>query len=125
MNRIDNSKFLLYIEPKKERKSKTPLNDEITEIMKLAFSEAQHGVANYSSNNVSEVFRNGGWRGWHTTDCGEHSTGHDYLLKNGMITNSLCVFYLQYYRESIPKSEMEKIINLVSFYKKQDELSNY
>lgn len=117
MDRIDNSRFLLYIEPKKEEKRETPVNDEITEIMERAFSEAQSGAANYSRIGEPEHFSNGGWRGWHTCDCGETSTGHDYLLKNGMITNSLCVFYLQYYRNSIPKSEMNKVMELVSFYK--------
>jgi len=116
MNRIDNSKFLIYIEPRKEEKLETPINDEIVEIMKIAFSESEIGAANYSHIGDKEVFTTGGWKGWHTCDCGEQSTGHDYLLKNGMITNSLCVFYLQYYRNSIPKSEMDKVMKLVLFY---------
>jgi hypothetical protein len=65
MNRIDNSRFLLYIEPKKESKSETPINDEITEIMKVAFSESKSGAANYSRIGELEQFSNDGWRGWH------------------------------------------------------------
>jgi len=116
MNRIDNSEFLLYIEPRREDKSDNPINDEITEVMKLALSEAKIGTANYSAIRKDAHFSSGGWRGIHTCDCGERSDNHDYLLKNGMIVNSLCVFYLQYYRSSIPISEMDKVMGLVSFY---------
>jgi hypothetical protein len=55
--------------------------------------------------------------GWHTTACGMESESQDFLLENGMITNSLCVFYLQYYRSSIPKSEMKKVYQLIAYYK--------
>lgn len=118
MNRIDNSKFLLYIEPRKENKSLLPLDDEITNIMTYAFSKSQSGGANYSYTNQIEKFSKGnGWRGCHMTDCGQRSSNHDYLLENGMITNSLCSFYLRWYRDSIPKSEMDKIYELINFYK--------
>ena len=121
MHRIDNSRFLLYIEPCSEAKSLTPVNDEITQIMELALSEAVSGVASYSKMNIPEWFEKGnGWRGSHCSDCGERSDNQDYLLKNGMITNSLCVFYLQYYRDSIPESEMNKVKELVEFYKSQN-----
>ena len=118
MNRIDNSKFLLYIEPRKENKSLVPLEDEITNTMKRAMNGAVRGVANYSSINEPEKFRVGsGYKGLHTTNCGIRSTNNDYLLRNGMITNSLCVYYLMYYRDSIPESEMNKVNELVKFYK--------
>lgn len=117
MNRIDNSKFLLFIEPNKKEKLKIPVNDTTTEIMKIAMEEASIGIANYSDIGVKETFRNcSGYKGFHTTSCGINSNNHDYLLANGMITNSLCVFYLQYYRNSIPKSEMSKVEELISFY---------
>lgn len=118
MHREDNSRFLLYIEPKKEDKSQNPINDEITEIMELALSEAESGAASYSSLDTVEYFRSGsGFRGFHETECGERSSNKDYLLKNGMITNSLCSFYLKYYRNVIPVTEMNKVTNLVKFYK--------
>lgn len=126
MNRIDNSRFLLYIEPKKEEKLEIPINDEITKIMKNACSEAEYGVSNYDKLNETENFISGfndygeiiKYYGFHETDCGVLSDCFDYLLKNGMITNSLCVFYLKYYRNTIPKSEMDKVMELISFYKK-------
>lgn len=118
MHIVDNSRFLLYIEPRKEEKSDLPVNDEITEIMEMALSDASCGAANYSDLNSTGVFNfNCGFKGIHHTSCGKVSDNHDYLLKNGMITNSLCVYYLQYYRNSIPPSEMDKVMELVSFYK--------
>lgn len=113
MHRIDNSRFLLYIEPKAEQKRETPLNDEITKTVEMCFNKAKSGTADYRNIESNGNFReNGGWKGWHTVDCGERSNGHDYLLGNGMITNSLCVFYLRYYRDVIPESEMDKVRDL-------------
>jgi hypothetical protein len=118
MHRIDNSRFLLYIEPKKENKSEEPIYDEITDIVGFALSESKEGVANYSSLSESENFRQGsGYKGFHQTECGKRSSNKDYLLKNGMITNSLAVYYVTYYRDSIPESEMKKVNELVNFYK--------
>ena len=120
MHRVDNSRFLLYIEPKKEDKSELPLNDELTEMIELALSDASCDAANYSSLDTEETFNfNCGYRGVHRTECGKISINHDYLLKNGMITNSLCVYYLQYYRNSIPKTEMDKVMELFNFYHKE------
>ena len=120
MHREDNSRFLLYIEPKKEDKSQQPINDEITEIMELALKEAESGTGSYSSLDTVEYFRSGdAYLGFHSTDCGEISANNDYLLKNGMITNSLCSFYLKYYRNVIPQTEINKVNKLVEFYKEK------
>jgi hypothetical protein len=120
MHRIDNSCFLLFIEPPKKKKMKIPVNDEITRIMKLALSEAKTGMSNYSSPEAAPRFRSGpGYKGYHKTACGKRSIGYDYLLENGMITNDLAPFYLQYYRDSIPDSEMKKILKLVTYYKQK------
>jgi hypothetical protein len=51
------------------------------------------------------------------TECGERSSNKDYLLENGMITNSLASFYLRWYRFDIPEIEMNKVHELVKFYK--------
>ncbi len=118
MHRPDTSIFLLYIEPLKEEKSETPVCDELTRIMKLALSEARHGVSNYNKPNEHPVFHEcAGYRGYHSSDCGEKSDSCDFLLKNGLITNSLSAFYLKFYRNSIPSSEMKKVEKLVAFYK--------
>jgi len=116
MHRNDTSKFLLYIEPKKEEKLRDPINDELTKLMELAFSKAKRGSANYSDIKEPEKFTNDGWRGWHETDCGEDSDNHDYFLENGMIVNSLCVFYVQKYRHSIHENDWNKLVELGKFY---------
>jgi len=116
MHREDNSRFLLYIEPKHEQKSNDPINDGVTKAVEISFSRSISGTADYSDKHSNGNFREGGsWRGWHTSDCGECSGSRDYLLENGMITNDLCVFYLQYYRDAIPEIEMKKVIELCDF----------
>jgi len=113
MHRVDNSRFLLYIEPKAEQKSKAPINDEITKTVQECLNRAKIGAADYSDLEGDGNFIAGdSWRGFHNTACGERSESNDYLLENGMITNNLCVFYLQYYRKAIPESEMQKVIRL-------------
>ena len=123
MHRNDKSNFLLYIEPKVSDKLETPINDEVTLLMDTAFQEATKGCANYSvpyyidTSLNSIAFRSGdGYRGEHGTDCGESSDNHDYLLKNGLIVNSLCIFYVKWYRNSIHENDWMKLKELSEFY---------
>jgi len=116
MHREDNSKFLLYIEPKKEEKLLNPVEDELTELLEYALKYARSGASSYD-NLEKESFREGdAFKGTHLTECGERSANRDYLLENGMITNSLAPFYLKWYRNSIPKTELAKIQQLKEFY---------
>lgn len=101
MHREDNSKYLLYIEPKAVDKLQEPINDELTEMMEKALTKSKKGKA---------------YKGTHRTECGERSSNCDFLLENGMITNSLAPFYLRWYRYSIPESEMNKVKQLMRFY---------
>jgi hypothetical protein len=118
MHREDNSKYLLYIEPKASEKLKEPINDELTELMEMALSKSEKGTGRYSDINDMGTFRGGsGYKGLHGTECGQISTNGDYLLENGMITNSLVPFYLRWYRYSIPETEMKKVLELQKFYK--------
>ena len=118
MERIDLSRFLLYFEPEPNGKRLKPMDDELTRIMQHALKQSERGLANYSNlkSNGDFTRTNKGWRGVHYTECGEHSTNQDYLLENGLITNSLAVFYLQHYRRNIPRSEIKKVIDLYLFY---------
>lgn len=140
MHRNDKSKYLLYIEPKKEEKLKEPINDELTELMEMALSKATAGTSRYShlddmgdgweppeNSGLFRLFKgkkipsfgsSAAWMGMHRTDCGEMSTCRDYQLENGMITNSLAPFYLRWYRYSIPENDMLKIKELADFYEK-------
>jgi hypothetical protein len=118
MHRIDESMYLLYIEPKKEEKSAEPVDDVYTIIMERAIECAVIGASRYSNVNDHNTFMpDSGFRGCHNTDCGERSTCRDYLLATGHITNSLAPFYLRWYRNSIPQSEMEKVKKVVNAYK--------
>jgi hypothetical protein len=66
MHRQDNSKYLLFIEPKIEDKLKTPINDDLVELMKMALSKASEGTSNYSSLEDFGSFRTGsGFKGVH------------------------------------------------------------
>ena len=116
MHREDNSRFLLYIEPKKEEKLSEISDNKYIAVLEYFLKTAKEGTGNYSSIDNEERFTEGwGYKGWHSTECGEHSSNKDYLLENGMITNSLSPFYLKWYYKAIPKSEIKKL----------DELTNY
>ncbi len=121
MHREDDSLYLLYIEPTKEQKSQEPIEDELVSLLETALEEAKEGTAWYSNlEDKGENFREGsGYRGVHRTECGERSSNKEYLLKNGMITNSLASFYLCWYRDAIPQTEMNKIEQLKKYYDEQ------
>ena len=94
------------------------MDDELSGMMRIALSEAISGVSNYVEPGLPPAFYEcNGYKGYHRTDCGERSDCCDYLLENGMITHSLSVFYLLYYRNSIPDSEMGKVLELWDFLK--------
>jgi hypothetical protein len=121
MHREDKSLYLLYIEPAKSQKSKKPVEDELVSLMELALLESKSGTAHYSNlDDDGSTFKEGwGYKGWHTVDCGEHSGNKDYQLKNGMIVNSLAPFYLRWYRDAIPETEMNKVEQLKKYYNEQ------
>lgn len=50
MHRIDNSVFLLYIEPKREEKLKEPVNDELTSLMEMELKKSIKGSADYTGS---------------------------------------------------------------------------
>jgi len=85
--------------------------------MHLALEEGEFGTSNYDRLNEKPGFHKGGlYRGYHETDCG-YCCYYDYLLENGMITNELAEYYVRYYRRAIPKTEMQKVLQLVEYYK--------
>jgi hypothetical protein len=88
--------------------------------MKVALNEAKRGTSNYSRvNEMPYFFESCGYKGYHSTECGERSFPADYLLENGMVTNSLAAFYLRFCRNSIPESEMRKVMKVVTYYKEK------
>lgn len=88
-------KYFMMIEPDKIGKpSNCPIEDELTEKVEFIFSNCKPTTS---------------YRGWHTTNCGKMSDNKDWQLPNGMITNSLCCYYIKYYRPFIPETEIMKI----------------
>lgn len=90
---------LLYIEPATKAED-TPVIDELTRKMTAAFRSA-------------EPFPYG-FAGVHDCICGALSCAHDYVLPNGLITNSLCIHYLAFHRGAIPLEEIRKVQDLDS-----------
>ena len=110
MNRIDDSKYLLFIEPQLRQKLSVPVEDELSDFMDELLKNAKKGTSNYSNLSDEGTFTEGwGYKGTHKTECGERSDNYDYLISEGYITNSLATFYLKWYRNSIPLSEVNKI----------------
>lgn len=52
------------------------------------------------------------YKGHHVTLCGKCSDNVDWILPNGVITNSLAVYYIKHYRKVIPQGEINKINKL-------------
>lgn len=102
---IDPSE-LLYIEPQ-QPEDPIPIIDGLTRRMAAALS---HSTAGRKSGNQFAVGDR--VRGWHTCACGATSSNQDYLLSNGMITNSLCVHYLAMHRSEVPIAELRKVLTL-------------
>ena len=89
---------ILYIAPSEDAWSE-PLIDELTRKM----------TATLRAATPSPWFM-----GYHTCACGSHSKAHNFILPDGLITNSLCVHYLAWHRNEVPREELEKIAKLTS-----------
>lgn len=90
-----SDQYLLQIEPDKDSEPSTePVDDDITDAVKYILSCAGEGPM---------------YRGFHVTKCGKASGCCDLILPNGMVTNSLALYYIRYYRHAIPEEEFKKI----------------
>lgn len=133
MHRNDDSNYFLYIEPILEEKSIIPIYDDYTSAVSWAFIEstpgAIYGYSDLDSNGDRRDFHiDASWRGVHENCDGHRSTNHDYLLKNGYITNSLCVHYVTWFRTSIIGHNLEKLEKLKlwwSLYHTRDSINKY
>jgi hypothetical protein len=116
VHRADQSKYFLFLEPDATKKSKEPVDDELTQSLEEAMAQSETGTSDYTNLKCKGKFRSGGsYRGFHFGEDGETSTVADYLLPNGFITNSLSLHYLRFYRTEIPKTEMKKLEELHEF----------
>jgi hypothetical protein len=104
---IDTSpNMLLYIEPQAQR-SAEPEIDDLTKRMTAAFQNHKTG------SEIGGQFEEGAaTMGHQTCACGAQSTPVDYVLNSGFITNSLCIHYLAWHRNEVPKSELDKVGSL-------------
>lgn len=103
-----NDKGLLFIEPKNFA-SREPIIDAFTKKMTAALRKFTEKGSMYRDGTFEPGMAT---KGWHTCECGAGSHNVDYLLVNGMATNSLCIHYLAFHRDEIPESELEKVKTL-------------
>ena len=92
---LSDSCFLMIEPDKLNSPLENPMNDIYVKMVDFIFSKATR--SNYR------------YRGFHVTKCGVCSDNDDWFLPNGMLTNSLCKYYIRYYYHCIPASEMDKI----------------
>lgn len=117
MHREDDSRYLLFIEPTLGYKSKEPVEDEWTIMLAAEMAGARRGTSGHDNRDDFGSFVEGESYGeTHTTDCGESSGDQDLLLANDLITNSLALFYMRWYRDAIPASEWKKLKHLAQFH---------
>ena len=87
---------ILYLKPH-NKASCQPVIDRYTKMMTAAFRK---GVVGRRTN------------GHHECICGVHSHNADYLLTNGVLTNSLCIHYLTVHRDEVPVDVLQKVAAL-------------
>ena len=102
--------YFMTIEPNQDGLiADEPINDELTEKVKFIYdcTVMPDPMHRYKGEHYIEVKKtNDGIRDTIYWICSDNA---DHYLPNGVITNSLCVFYVQYYRLYIPQIEIDKI----------------
>ena len=113
----ENPYALLYIEPNPKYRNENPITDELYNIVMDALEESTKGIWYYDEldSTLDNFMLDDSWRGTHRVDEFASSSNRDYLLKCGLVTNSCAGYYLQYYRNQIPDSEIQKLKKLVEF----------
>lgn len=51
----------------------------------------------------------GGYKGCHTSSCGERSDNRDHITPKGRTTHSLMPHYVKHFRDAIPPLELNKL----------------
>lgn len=123
MHREDNSKYFLFIEPDSTKKAAQPVQDELTDSLAAAMAQSEKGTSDYSNLRCQGKFNKsgGGYRGFHFSEDGQVSDVVDYLLPNGLITNSLALHYVRFYRSELPQTEQRKLKDLHKFMQDHDK----
>lgn len=100
---------LLYIEPKRPP-SKRPTSDWYVKKMIEAMKRVKE-TGGFSKEDSSFI-PGDRTKGWHTCSCGATSSNVDYLVSvspHPVVTNSLCIHYLQYHSDEIPQTDLKTI----------------
>ena len=130
MHREDNTKYLLYIEPKVSDKLKEPINDDLTKMMEVALSKSQEGVARYSDTSDSGSFQKGsGYKGSHSTECGQRSSNKDYIVDERVFNKEDYPDFINWYIKNInwcdlPSHIMTSFMSLEDYAKYTEEVIN-
>src|SRR3972149_7861898 len=103
--RITSDKVLLFIEPTRLGYWKANIDKHTIKVFHALKNFVAYGTIGQNYNFIKDVYT----KGYHVCECGSHSRCMDYLLSNGLITNSLCVHYLAYHRDEVPEIELKKI----------------
>lgn len=109
--KLTYEKALLFIEPK-NFSMEPPIIDEITKSVASALENSKRkGVLMKDGQFIEDIST----KGYHVCVCGAHSEASDYFLECGLVTNSLCIHYVAFHRDEIPKEELEKIDLLIHY----------
>lgn len=119
VHREDASPYFLFIEPSVHQRADRPVNDALTEAVREAWQRAETGTSRYADpSDLHGAFTPGAsasYRGMHFCEDGAASDTVDYRLPNGLITHSLCVHYVRWYRAALPETERTKLQALYEF----------
>lgn len=91
---MTDDRHILFIEPQRGAAA-APVHDELSTKMRAAMRHARE--SDYVAAGV------------HFCKCGAAGDCVDWILPSGQVTNSLAVHYLEYHREEIPESELDKV----------------
>lgn len=78
--------------------------DEITEVFRPVFEAAMANRPSWMDC----------YKGFHECSCGVMSEVFDVRLPSGHLTNSLAMHYLEFHRDEVPASEIEKVRTLAN-----------
>ena len=92
---------VLFINPQNPP-SASPVMDDLTKLLTTAWSR------NKKSKYV--------FKGTHHCSCHVGSTNTDHFIgpNNDILTNSLCLHYLQFHRDEISQAELDKVRTLLT-----------
>lgn len=102
---------LLYVDA--SHPATDPHDDDLTRGMQALLDEAKQNTGTFEKR-LCIFYKGRATMGGHKCCCGAASTNVDYLVAPGVVTNSLCVHYLQCHRDEIRSSDMDLVRELIA-----------